>query len=109
MKPVISRELGWCTVLPIACRIYSQVFLEHAVRKLLCLHPEPVKIQTGFTQAEKDKSAASEEACVHRGSASPRLPRMLGGRSLISIDGRPQLHWVNFAGYHRHPRHLKRE
>lgn len=78
MKPVVSGELGWYTVLPTACLMYSQVILEHAVRKFLCLHLEPVKIQTGFTQVEKGRSSTSGQVYVHHGDASRRLPRTLG-------------------------------
>ena len=37
----------------------------------------------------------------HHGNTSPGLPRMLRRKYLLSMDGQPQLYWMNLAGYQR--------
>lgn len=80
MKPVVSREIEWCTVLPTACsNMLPGVSRTCSEDRVLCLHLEPIKIPTGFTQVEKDTCSALEQVYFYHVNTSPRLPRILGG------------------------------
>lgn len=92
MKPIVSREIEWCTVLPTArSDILPGVSRTCSEDRVLCLHLEPIKIPTGFTQVEKDTCSALEQVYFHHGNTSPRLPGMLVGKYLISIDDSPYI------------------